>query len=329
MGCPMCWRRPCSDGAVLMLALLGALIAALAMAPLADGAANRLRVRRRVAALPVLLPVSPTPGARIMRVPQRQHNFALAQWLPGGRHAAAQLAVAGGRWSLSGLAAVAGIVAVLVAAAGAALGLPLLLAAVLVPLIVVGIVRLLADAVAGRARAAFATGFADALAVIIRSLRAGLSINAAIAEVARGADSVARAFAAVVQDMQLGRPLEAALWTAARRIGLAEFDFLVVTIALQRETGGNLAQTLETLEDTLRMRRQLGLKIKALASEARASAMIIGSLPFAMGGLLWLSSPDYLVPLFTTPMGRAMVGAGLASMAVGALVIREMMAIKP
>jgi tight adherence protein B len=155
-------------------------------------------------------------------------------------------------------------------------------------------------------------------------------VAAAVAEVARSGDGpVPRAFRAVVEDMRLGQPLETALWAAARRIGVAEFDFLVVVVALQRETGGNLAQTLSGLDDTLRMRRQLALKVRALAAEARASAMIIASLPFAMAALLWVSSPDYLLPLFTTPMGRAMLGAGLASIGIGALVIREMLAIKP
>jgi tight adherence protein B len=313
---------------MLAFALVCALLAVLALAPIADAGVDRLRLRRRVAGLAG--PVAARPTARaILRRTTRRRDAVLARWLPGGRRAAAQMARAGGRLSLSGLVALSAVLAAAVAAIGVVLGVPLLLAVLLVPLLLIGIVRLVGDALAARAQAAYAAGFADALAVMIRSLRAGLAVPVAVAEVARGEGAVARLFGTVVEDMQLGQPLETALWTAARRIGLPDFDFLVVTIALQRETGGNLAQTLEGLDETLRMRRQLALKIKALAAEARASAMIIGSLPFAMAGLLWMSSPDYLVPLFTTPMGRAMLGAGLASMAVGALVIREMMAIRP
>ena len=160
---------------------------------------------------------------------------------------------------------------------------------------------------------------------MIRSLRAGLPVSAAVAEVARGGGPVAAAFAQTVEAMQLGQTLETALWSAARAIGIADFDFLVVTIALQRETGGNLAETLAGLDDTLRMRRQLALKVRAMAAEGRASALIIGSLPFAMGGLLWATSPAYLLPLFTTAPGQAMLGAGLASIAVGGFVIGQMM----
>jgi tight adherence protein B len=128
--------------------------------------------------------------------------------------------------------------------------------------------------------------------------------------------------------MRLGQPIDAALWTLARRIGLAECDFLVVTIALQRETGGNLAETLGRLDETLRLRRQLALKVRALAAEARASALIIGSLPFAMAALLWLASPEYLLPLVTTTLGKALLAAGLGSIAIGGLIINAMLTVR-
>ena len=127
---------------------------------------------------------------------------------------------------------------------------------------------------------------------------------------------------------KIAPPVEFGPIRRRQRAGLADFDFLVVTIGVQRETGGNLAETLAGLDDTLRMRRQLALKVRAMAAEARASAMIIGSLPFAMGLLLWLTSPEYLVPLFTTAMGRALIGAGLLSMAVGGAIISQMMRVE-
>ena len=182
---------------------------------------------------------------------------------------------------------------------------------------------------ARRTQAAFAKSFPDAVAIIIRALHAGLPIGAAIAEVARsGSGPVAKAFGTVTEAMRLGQPLDTALWLVAHRIGLAEFDFFVVTIALQRETGGNLAETLAGLDTTLRMRRQLAMKVRAMAAEARASATIIGSLPFVMALLLWVTSPAYLVPLFTTVIGKAMVGVGLASIAAGALIISQLMQVK-
>jgi tight adherence protein B len=312
-----------------VLVLISAALAGLALAPLADALVDGWRLRRRVGALP--RPGRHARGAApALLTATSRHDAALRRWLPGADLIAARLRVGGGRLSLRALVMAGAAAGLLLALAGWALGLPAGLALLMVPLVALAFARLVSAGLAARARAAFGRGFADAVAVMIRSLRAGLPVAAAVAEVARsGSGPVPRAFAAVVEDMRLGQPLEVALWTAARRIGVAEFDFLVVAVALQRETGGNLAETLSGLDDTLRMRRQLALKVRALAAEARASATIIASLPFAMAALLWVSSPDYLVPLFTTPLGRAMLGAGLASMAVGALVIREMLAIKP
>ena len=179
-----------------------------------------------------------------------------------------------------------------------------------------------------RARAGFAREFPDAVALLVRSLRAGLPIDAGLAEVARGPGPVAAACRAVIDGLRLGQPLDRALWAAARPVALPEFDFLVVTIALQRETGGNLAQTLAQLEATLRSRRQLALKVRAMAGEARASALIIGSLPFVMAALLALVAPDYLLPLVTEGLGRVLLAGGLISIGIGALVMHAMMQVE-
>jgi tight adherence protein B len=315
--------------AALGFAALAALFG-LAMAPPVEALANRWRVGRRVGALRLNRPGRHQGVTTIRRAAGNRRDGAIEGWLPGGAVVAARLRSAGGRWSLTMLVVVAGVFAMALVMAGWALGLSPLLALLLLPVVALAAIRLGSAAVAARARAAFGAGFADAIAVMIRSLRAGLPVAAAVAEVASsGEGPVPQAFGAVVEDMRLGQPLETALWAAARRIDVPEFDFLVVVVALQRETGGNLAETLSGLDETLRMRRQLALKVKALAAEARASATIIASLPFAMAGLLWVTSPDYLVPLFATAMGRAMVGAGLASIGMGALIIREMLAIKP
>ena len=95
---------------------------------------------------------------------------------------------------------------------------------------------------------------------------------------------MARAFAGAVEAMRLGAPVETALRRTAKRLGSADFDLLVITIALQRETGGNLAASLADLDDTLRQRRLLALKIRAMAAEARASALIIGACPLPWPG---------------------------------------------
>jgi tight adherence protein B len=128
--------------------------------------------------------------------------------------------------------------------------------------------------------------------------------------------------------MRLGAPVEAALRAEAQRVGSADFELLVTTIALQRETGGNLAASLLTLDETLRQRRLLVLKGRAMSAEARTSALIIGAMPFAMAALMAAVSPDYLTPLFTTRLGKALVAAGLASLATGGVIISQMMRVK-
>ena len=110
-------------------------------------------------------------------------------------------------------------------------------------------------------------------------------------------DPVGEEFRRISDEVRLGQPLEQALWDTARRIGTPEFNFLVVTMIVQRETGGNLAETLENLDQVLRRRRQMRLKIKAMSSEARASAMIIGSLPFIMFTILLVVNNAYAMTL--------------------------------
>ena len=114
------------------------------------------------------------------------------------------------------------------------------------------------------------------------------------------------------------------MWEAARRVGLTEFDFLVITMSVQRETGGNLAETLENLDQVLRRRRQLKLKIKAMSSEARASAMIIGCLPFAMFAILFVVNRDYIMTLLTTSSGHMLLSIGGASLLIGFGVMARM-----
>ena len=271
---------------LLLAALVGLLIGGVG-----DAAINRWRLRRRVAAMPRrLVPIvrrGQSAAAPILRESDGRRDAALVRVLPGGARLQARLAAAGGQMTVSALCGGAAVVAVLLAVTAAWAGLSV------VPAVVAGVAGAAAAAMFGtaaavrRRRAAFQRGFPDALAVIIRSLRAGLPVPVAIIEAGRGGnDPAAAAFARIAEEMRLGQSLEAALWAAAARVGLADFDFLVVTIGVQREAGGNLAETLAGLDDTLRMRRQLALKVRAMAAEARASTMIIGSLPFAMGVLV-------------------------------------------
>jgi tight adherence protein B len=306
-----------------------ALALGLWLAEPASAAIDGLAWRRRARALPRRGPAllaRDSAAAPLLKAGGRASDAWLAPWLKGP---AAALAVAG-RASLSVVVLAAGVAALPLALLAHWAGVPALGALLLWPLLALGLVHLLAGALARRARAAFGRGFPDALAILIRALRAGLPVTVALAEVAHsGAGPVARAFAEVVEAMRLGAPVETALWRTAKRLGVADFDLLVITIALQRETGGNLAATLANLDETLRQRRLLALKIRAMAAEARASALIIGSMPFGMAALMAVVSPDYLAPLLTTGLGKAMIGAGLGSLFIGAMIISQLMRIEP
>ncbi|NBC96327.1 MAG: pilus assembly protein TadB [Deinococcus-Thermus bacterium] len=176
-----------------------------------------------------------------------------------------------------------------------------------------------------RRRAKFMSLFPDAIDLIVRGLKSGLPVPESIRTVSQEiGDPVGTEFANVMDYVHLGNTLEEALWTTAERLDISEFRFFVVSIAVQRETGGNLGETLENLGDILRKRKQAKLKVKALSAEARASAFIIGGLPFAMALTLYTLSPDYILPLFTDPRGIAMLIGGGLWMAIGIGVMWKM-----
>ncbi|WP_395672810.1 type II secretion system F family protein [Phenylobacterium sp.] len=178
---------------------------------------------------------------------------------------------------------------------------------------------------AGRRRARFLKIYAEAIGLIVRGLRAGLPVTETIGVVGQEiADPVGEEFRRIAQQVRLGEAMETVMWRTARRLDLPEFNFLVISLSVQRETGGNLAETLSNLEQILRRRQQMKLKVKAMSSEATASALIIGALPFVMAVLMWFVSPDYLQTLFVTPLGKLMLACGLASLFTGGFVMRQM-----
>jgi len=165
----------------------------------------------------------------------------------------------------------------------------------------------------------------DTLDVMVRSLHAGHPIASALKLVTEEMpDPVGTEFGIAVDEMTYGLELRHSLENMAERIGQSDFKYVVVAINIQHETGGNLAETLENLSTVLRGRRMLKLKIKALSGEAKASAYIIGSLPFVMGILIYLVNADYIMDLFIDPRGHLLIGLGLTSFAIGATVMYRM-----
>ncbi|MFQ5534737.1 MAG: type II secretion system F family protein [Sphingomonadales bacterium] len=176
-----------------------------------------------------------------------------------------------------------------------------------------------------RRLAKFTRLFPDAIDLIVRGLRSGLPITESMGSVGEEIeDPVGIEFRRTIDAIKLGRNPDEALADTAERLNTPDFRFFMISLSIQRETGGNLAETLENLSDILRRRHQMKLKIKAMSSEARASAIIIGSLPFVMLGILMLINYDYVSALFTDPRGMVMSGVGLFMMGLGAGVISKM-----
>jgi tight adherence protein B len=172
---------------------------------------------------------------------------------------------------------------------------------------------------------AFGKHFPEAIALMVRGLKSGLPATETFQIVAQEvADPVGVEFRQISDQIRLGHPPEQAMWDAVKRTETAELKFLVVTLSIQRETGGNLAETLENLDNILRRRRQMKLKVRAMSSEARASAMIIGALPFIMVGILSVVNLDYISLLFTTTRGHHLLLAASASMSFGIAVMTKM-----
>lgn len=171
----------------------------------------------------------------------------------------------------------------------------------------------------------FTSLFPEAIELIVRGLKSGLPVQESIQVVGKEIqDPVGVEFREISDALKIGQTIEEAMWEASRRLDTPEFKFFVISLVIQRETGGNLTETLGNLSDILRKRKQMKLKIKAMSSEARASALIIGALPFVMFGILFLMNPGYVSQLFQETRGIMLLGVGGLSMAIGFFVMGKM-----
>jgi tight adherence protein B len=163
----------------------------------------------------------------------------------------------------------------------------------------------------------------DATSFVMRAVRAGLPVGEALRGVSREMPSPTREeFSRVMGEAALGVPIETALSHLYARTQVREYAFFAVTIGLNRQTGGNLAETLEILADTVRRRVAMAAKARALASEARASAAILGALPFAVGLIITAINPGYMNELFTDPRGPNLILAFVVLLSCGMFTIR-------
>jgi tight adherence protein B len=180
-----------------------------------------------------------------------------------------------------------------------------------------------------RRRKKFVDEFSNAIDVIVRGVKSGLPVNECLKIIAAEAPKpINEEFHQLVEGFRIGLTLEQGMTRMYERMPLQEVSFFGIVLMIQQKTGGNLAEALNNLAGVLRGRKLMEGKIKALSAEAKASAMIIGALPFLVMGAVKVASPDYLTPLFTTPQGNfILIGAGVW-MATGIFVMKQMMQIK-
>jgi tight adherence protein B len=180
-----------------------------------------------------------------------------------------------------------------------------------------------------RERKRFEKQLPDTLTLLSTSLRAGYSLLQAIEAVAQEApDPTAREFSRAVAESRLGRSVPDALNGIVLRTQSKDFEWATMAVEIQREVGGNLAEVLQTVADTMMARNRLKGEINALTAEGRISAIVLGSLPFALGTFLWFNNRDYLQPLIDATMGRVALLAGLLLMAAGILWLRKIVNIE-
>ncbi|OMS99168.1 type II secretion system F family protein [Burkholderia pseudomallei] len=288
------------------------------------------RVRARVEALreprAAARPAAPARASRVgLQLFTRTHGEgeggALRAWLRARGEHVRTAAGGGGVRAIafaSALAALAGFVGA--SFAGFAPWLRLALAAALAA----GAARAVYRILIGRFKQRFLSVFPDALDLIIRAVRAGIPVAQAIGTAGRESEEPVRAtFRAMGDALRVGADLKDVLEQQAERLQLADFSFFGVCLVLQRETGGNLTETLENLSGIIRTRRDIRMKTRALTAEGRIASKIIAAVPFAIAGFLFVVNRPYVNLLFHTRAGHKMLILAAVLLTVGLAMIRK------
>ena len=274
------------------------------------------------------------PGAAIAietqmrKISGKQSNRmdAFAQrYIPNPALLRTRLHKTGKSWTLGQFLTVSLIITGGVAAAALVSGAPILLGLLSGVLIGLGLPYVAVGFLIKRRVAKFTKNFPDAIELMVRGLRSGLPISETLSVVGSEIDGpIGEEFRTVVDKIRIGKTMEASLLETADRLGTPEIQFFCVTLSIQRETGGNLAETLSGLAEVLRKRSQMKLKIAAMSSESKASAYIIGALPFVVFILIYNINSDYMGKFFTDQRLIALGLGGIGWMAIGAFVMSKM-----
>lgn len=167
--------------------------------------------------------------------------------------------------------------------------------------------------------------FADGLDIIVRGVKSGLPLNECVRIIAKeSAEPLRSEFGVLSDNLAMGAGVERSLNALYKRIPLQEVNFFVIVLMIQSKAGGNLSEALGNLSSVIRARKMMREKVKAMSSEAKTSAMIIGSLPFVVGLLVYMTTPDYIMLLFQTESGHLFIAIGVVLMTLGTLTMSKM-----
>jgi len=245
--------------------------------------------------------------------------------LPNPAEIRKRLSQTGKTWTMGQYLIASGSIVVVIAGLLLLKGVPILLALLVGIIAGAGLPHMVVNFHIKRRIKMFNAKFPDAIELLVRGLRSGLPVTETMSVVAQEVPGpVGVEFRSVVDKMKIGRAMDVALQDTAERLGTPEFQFFCITLAIQRETGGNLAETLGNLADVLRKRGQMKLKIRAMSSESKASAYIIGSLPFIVFGMIWVINGGYMQKFFTDERLMVAGGGGMVWMGIGAFIMAKM-----
>lgn len=265
--------------------------------------------------------------------PLNADSSVLVSLIPNPENLAKRIRMTGKKWTLSQYMAACAGICLLLCAMLMLRGFPSLLAVLLGMAVGLGLPHMVVGKLISKRINNFNAKFPDALELLTRGLRSGLPIAETLTVVSTEVPGpVGEEFKLITERIKIGKTMDQALQETADRLGTPEFQFFVISLAIQRETGGNLAETLSNLATVLRQRAQMKLKIRAMSSESKASAYIIGALPFLVFGLICYINFNYMSPFFTPdPAGifglstMQVIGiGGMCWMGIGAFIMAQM-----
>lgn len=188
-----------------------------------------------------------------------------------------------------------------------------------------GLPRLILRFLTKKRQAKLVNQFADGLDVIVRGVKSGLPLNECLRVIAKESpDPLRTEFAILADNLAVGVGLERSLAAFYKRVPLQEMNFFCIVLLIQSKAGGNLSEALGNLSSVIRQRKMMREKVKAMSSEAKASAGIIGVLPFAVAVMVYLTTPDYIMQLFTTETGHVVLAMAGGMMTTGIMVMKKM-----